>query len=71
MSDKMTERIIIVLFVILGISFLTFVPMLIYDNGYKRGQIDYANNVIYYELQEQDDNTIEWVYCQEGCLVNE
>ena len=31
------------------------------DNYYKQGQIDYANDIIKYELQEQDNHEYIWV----------
>jgi len=31
------------------------------DRHYKQGQIDYANDIIKYELQEQDNHEYIWV----------
>jgi len=34
--------------------------------GYRSGQIDYANNEIYYRLEKQADNTTDWIYDAES-----
>ena len=34
----------------------------IFTDLYKQSQIDAINGEIYYELEKQNDNTVEWVY---------
>ncbi len=57
---------IILVMCLIGVVF-AFVSWIAYDAGYENGQIDYANNEIYYELEKQEDNTTDWIYCKEGC----
>jgi hypothetical protein len=33
---------------------------------YRQGQIDALNGQIYYELQTQEDNSVQWVHVPEG-----
>ncbi len=45
---------------LIAIGFHLFVECSQYREGYREGQIDAANGVIKYELQEQDDGTTSW-----------
>ncbi len=53
--------------IVLGIA-LTLIILTSFDmlDNYQDGQIDAINGEIYYELQKQDDNSMEWTYVPEG-----
>jgi len=61
MNDYIIGIIMIIGFVLFSIAGFYIGNKLSYSTAYKQGQIDYANGVEKYKLEEQEDKSIIWV----------
>lgn len=64
MNDNIFVSLIILIIALFLIGSLI---QLGYSHGYEAGQVDYANNQIYYQLVDQDDGSRSWVECESIC----